>query len=219
MRNQFIIIISFIFIISGCKKELGVFLLNEMKNENPYTGSETLKYLDNNGDTIIFHGNGRYTEEFHSEVDYGRNGKYFVNELDRCSFTDEENNNELFIQLTSNTVKFNTYHQRETTTGYMIDVKVTDHSGENTKGCDSYVTIVPIPIIDFKDSNFFYDSLLVNNIYYYDVISFSDNSFLLHYGDCNERLRAETIYYCTSDGIIKIAFENDTTWNLLNIEQ
>ena len=214
MKNNLIFIFFFIFLAYGCKKELGVYPLNEMKDENPYKGSETLKYLDNNGDTIIFHGNGRYTQEFHSEVDYGRNGEYFVNELDRCSFTEDENNYELFIQLASRT-RFIANSRRKTMTGYYMDLEFIDQSEPTNTDCASYVTGVPLPIIDLKDSDFFYDSLLVNGIYYYDVVLFSDNSILLYDGDCSERFRADSIFYCISDGIIKLTFTNNNSWNIL----
>ena len=211
MRNQFIIILTFIFIISGCKKELGVYPLNEMKNENPYTGDETLKYLSNNFDTIVFQGNGRYTEEFHSDYYYNHD-KYYVNEKDKCSFIDEESNYELYIELTSRTVSFHQASQPDARTSYLMNIKFKDRSGNNTNDCRSILSSVGLPIINNQGKSFFYDSTLVNGKYYYDVVLIS---YYLYDGICTERLKADTIYYCKSSGIIKLSFSNNITWELI----
>jgi hypothetical protein len=211
MKYTLTIIIVLFFIISGCKKELGVFLLNEMKNENPYTGDETLKYLSNNGDTIVLQGNGRYSEEFYSD-NYYNDDKYYVNEKDKCSFIDKESNYELFIELTSRTVSFHQASQPDARTSYLMDIKFKDQSGNNTTDCRSISSSVGLPIIYNHGKDFFYDSLLVNEKYYYDVVRIS---YFLYDGLCTERLKADTAYFCKSNGIIKLSFNNNITWELL----
>lgn len=215
MKFKLTIILVLFFILSGCKKELGIFLLNDLKNENPYTGNETLKFLSNNGDTIVFHGNGRYTEEFHSDY-YYNNDKYYVNEKDKCSFINEESNYELYIELTSRTVSFHQASQPDERTSYLMQIYFIDQSGINTNDCTSILSSVGLPIINNYYKDFFYDNLLVDGKYYSDVVGIS---YYLYDGNCTERLKADTIYCCKSSGIIKIAFQNDITWNLLSIEQ
>ena len=58
MRKSFLysLVILIITFASCGKKELGVNLLGDLKNENPYIGSEQLIFIDNNYDSIIFNG-------------------------------------------------------------------------------------------------------------------------------------------------------------------
>ncbi len=204
-----------ILIVGGCRKELGVYLLNEMKNENPYTGYETLTYLSSNADTIILRGNGRFTEEFHSDHDGTADDKYYVNELDKCSFTEENENYELIIQLASRTLNTHQGAQSKILTSYLLDISFNDISASVSNSCRSLTSNVKLPISSFANSNNSYDSLLINGKYYHDVVVLSTDYYS---DDCSENMQTDSIYYCTSHGIIKMVFLNNEVWELESIE-
>ncbi len=176
-------------------------------------------YLSNNSDTIVFNGQGRYSEEFQSPFDGTSSNKYYTNEIDRCSFIDEENKYELYIQLASRTRSTHQRSQSKTYTGYLLDIWFKDQTGINTTDCRSIASNVGLPIIDYQNKNFFYDSLLINGVYYSDVIAFTKNNFLLFDGSCSGKMKTDTIFYCTSNGIIKLSFSNNESWSLLNNNQ
>jgi hypothetical protein len=76
--------------LSGCKKELGEYLLGDLKNQNPYSGDETLIFLNDQGDSVVFYGEGRSSYLF--ETPSTTNPRYYyTNERDECSFNDQYN--------------------------------------------------------------------------------------------------------------------------------
>ncbi|PKP32637.1 MAG: hypothetical protein CVT99_04700 [Bacteroidetes bacterium HGW-Bacteroidetes-16] len=210
MRKHFLTILFLSCLITGCNKEIGVYPLGEMKGQNPFSGSEILSYLNNNNDTIIFMGQGRYTEEIQSPFDGTGSEKYYTNEIDKCSFTDQENKFELYIQLASRTSS--THHG--SSTGYLMDIWFKDQSEISKTNCRCIASHITLPIIDHQNSNSFYDSLLISGTYYYNVVAFSN---LVYSGVCTESMSADTIFYCTTNGIIKLSFNNNTSWSLLNV--
>jgi len=215
MKHTLLVLLVLFLIFSGCKKELGIFPLNEMKDENPYNGTETIKYLSNNGDTIIFIGQGRYSEEIRSPYDGTSRKKYYSNEIDRCTFSSRDNNYELYIQLASRTSR-GSHNSPSPITGYQMDMWFKDKTGTDTN-CRSIADFITIPLSKHYDSDFYYDSLLINGIYYYNVLSFQDYQ-LTYSGDCFGRMKVDTLFYNTTSGIVKISFTDSTTWELINIE-
>lgn len=114
---------------SGYKKELGFYLLNEMRNENPYSGIKTPKYLDNS-DT-----------------------------------------------------------------------------------CKNWVdTSLPIKSLEFQKN--IYGSLLISSVYYYDVIALETRSLDI----CEGNINADSMFYSTNHGIVKLSFTNGDKWDLESIE-
>jgi hypothetical protein len=80
--KKFLTIALVLLLFSGCNKELGVYPLNEMKNQNPWTGNEELKYLTGDQDTVLLIGQGRFTEEIKSPYNGSGNRRYYMNEDD-----------------------------------------------------------------------------------------------------------------------------------------
>jgi hypothetical protein len=195
---------------SSCSKELGEYLLDDIKNENPYKGNETLIFLSSNNDTIKLKGNGRYSVTTHSS---GGGSTYFdrhyVNEREQCSFNDENGELEIIIRLMSWTI------HPEVITKYTLNCIFIDISNDDSDNCSSYIYSIALPIITHENTPVFSDSLNIGGYIYNDVISVQRNEFSI--GDCVWKVELDEISYCKSHGIIKMKFNDGTVWELLNI--
>lgn len=203
-----VVVLLSLIIFEGCNKEIGEFLLGDLKNENPFTGTETLIYIDSNGDSIVFNGDGRYSELFHTEPHYGKED-YYVNEGDYCSFTELHEKYKISIYL-----------QSHLNTALEMQLRITDMVYPEGDTCNSY-TYFNIPLMEnLWHTRFYLDTLFVLDRYYHNV--FVDSSMLYsctnkyNFGKLN---KAVAIFYTTTDGIIKIDFEDDTSWELKEIIQ
>ena len=205
----------FLILFCGCgKKELGQFLLDGLKSQNPYSGTETLCFIDNNNDSILFYGNGRFSEIFEYKPDPGRDD-YYVNERDQCFFlSDSENYNGNNIQYELK-IHMITYKSSVALMTLLLTLKNTS----NGDGCMSYTRDFSLPLVDhYRNSHLFIDSLKVLDTYYEDVIV--DSSLLYQKklnGNCLDPNTPRVIFYTTSYGIIKIDFNNGNVWNLKSI--
>ncbi len=204
MKKYFIFSITLLAILiasCGKNKELGVNLLGNLKNENPYTGNEQLIFLDQNNDSIIFNGEGRYSEEYEYTT-FNMNG-YYVNEKDICSFVSSDGIYNLSISL---------YTHKATAAELTLKLFSNSNSSD---GCNSYTNYTDIPLYEnYYKTCFFIDLISITDKYYYDV--FVDSS-LVHYGECSTVNHAERLFYSTQYGILKIDFSNGTTWELESV--
>lgn len=214
--SYFILLIFIIFSWYSCKKELGVYPLNEIKYENPFSGNEKITYVSNYSDTIVFEGMGRYTEEIHSPHDGTSNDKYYSNEIDRCTFIDQNNNYELYIQLASRTINTHQGTFSKVITSYLMDTWIKDFSITTENDCQSIASNITLPLSESFAPDIIIDSLLINDIYYHEIYPLHVN--ILN-GYCNEKMKADTIFYSTSYGMVKIVFENNITWEILSIDK
>lgn len=182
----------------GCKKEIGEHLLGDLKKQNPYNGSETIVFIDSaNSDSIVFLGNGRGSYRIHTPSSASIE-RYYVNEMDTCCFIEQNNNYRFYIYLAS----------RYDEDG-LIDISFIDDN------CKSHITSRRIPLFVTHP---YIDSLFVNDKYYYKVIV--DSSLLRQNAgenNCNNGVLPYSIYYTTTHGIIKIDFEDGTSWELKEI--
>lgn len=203
----------FLILLYGCKKELGEFLLDGLKNQNPYTGTETLCFIDNNDDSILFYGNGRYSEIFHTQLSHYDD--YYVNEQDICYFlNDSEINN-------GNNIKYELeiYMATHLSSSASMVLYLTSTDLESGAGCKFYSWQYAIPLVDhYKNTRFYIDSLKVLDKYYRDVIVDSALWYqIILNGDCLDPNTPKAIFYTPTDGFIKIDFNDGNTWSLKSI--
>lgn len=191
-----LIIITVLF--SSCNKELAENLLGDLKNQNPFSGSETLLFIDNNGDSIVFYGDGRITYLF--ETQSSSNPRYYyTNESDACRFVERDGKYELSINLATHYEYTAQFH----ISMYYFDVE----------NCDSHTHHAQLPLLEnYEESNIHLAELEIRDRLYTDV--FRWNTF----GDCTSQNEVMNFYYCISHGVIKIEFEDDIVWELEKIE-
>jgi hypothetical protein len=198
-----------------CDKEeqLGEFLLGNYKSCNPFNGDETLIYKSDIGDSIIFFGNGRYSELFHYKPTNNPTNDYWVNERNNCGFSTEDKHYTLRINMSTHSsssvemylqyveqVKVDTFYGIGPTYPLPLSIEVFNH---------------PSPYQD----KFYLDSLQVFNILYKEV--FADSAllggFLYSQSHLTPDVRPTTFYYTVSEGIIRIDFDDDSFWGLTEI--
>ena len=208
IRDSVMLLLLFV-LLSGCKKEKGEYLLGDLKNQNPFTGTETIIYCDNNGDSIIFYGKGRFAYLFESSSQ-DNPSYYYINERDECSFVVNNDDFNISINLT-------TRYDR----GANIDLTFTHIVHPDSGTCKSHSScIYALPLFEnYQNTNCYIDSLLVLNKYYYYVFVDSDLNYsgTYEYG-CINKYRVSALYYTTTQGIIKLDFEDNTSWQLESIE-
>jgi hypothetical protein len=200
-------LITSVILLPGCNKEKGEYLLGDLKNQNPYSGDETIIFLDNQGDSIIFYGDGRSSYLFESPTSANKR-YYYINERDECNFTEKNKNFRFSINLTT-----------RNETGALMDILLTKIDNVNNGECSNINNGgYRLPLFEnYRDTKLFMDSLMVLDKYYYHVIA--DSGLLAKVsGVCDTWNKVKCLYYTTSEGIIKLEFENGNTWQLKNIE-
>ncbi|MCB2201182.1 hypothetical protein KQH26_00285 [bacterium] len=190
----------------GCKKDnlLGEYLLGDLKNQNPFNGAETIIFLDNNNDSIVFYGEGRYSELIESKPDKFRED-YYLNELDYCNFIEKNDTYELLIRLGN-------YYSHSAD----LVIELTRFVNPDQIRCPCSATF-NIPLMDsYIDSASYIDSLSVLNQNYYNV--FVDSSIYIgNANNCHDQIAPTAIFYTTTHGIIKIDFKDGSVWELKEI--
>lgn len=190
------------------KKEMGEYLLGDLKNQNPFTGYETLIYINSSGDSIVFNGDGRYSENIHSRP-HSSNDEYYVNEQDLCSFIEQNNKYELTINLQT--------HLSNISEMYLHFTEVLNFDDAT---CTYWTSFDKLPLNQLPfQKGYYIDSLNVLNYYYYDI--YVDSSLLTSGSSsysCSNLNQATALFYTTTHGIIKIDFEDGDSWGLRNVE-
>ncbi len=215
-RNNFININVFLLlallavtVFYGCrKKEIGKYHLGDLKNQNPFTGHETLVFINNDDDSIVFFGNGRYSEIFHTKPNTSQE-RYYENERDLCSFVEKDNNYELLIDLQT--------HLGDVSQMYLRFIEILQFNNETCTYYTTRLNKLPLSELPWQKGHYI-DSLNVLNKYYYDV--YADSSLLTDGSgnfSCSNLNQATAIFYTTTHGIIKIDFEDGTSWELKEV--
>lgn len=194
--------------LSGCKKR-GEYLLGSLKNENPYSGNETIIFLDDQGDSVIFYGDGRSSYLFESPTSANKN-YYYVNERDECKFIEKNNDCQFMINLTT-----------RSESSALMDIIFTQIDEDIGGECSSinYKGIgYRLPLLEhYKDTDLYMDSLNIQNTYYHNVFADSEIIYNVNYG-CSDWNKVTCMYYTTSYGLIKLDFEDGSSWELIYID-
>ncbi len=192
----------------GCrKKEIGKYHLGDLKNQNPFTGYETLIFINSDDDSIVFFGNGRYSEIIHTKPHTSQE-RYYENERDLCSFIEKDNNYEITIDLQT--------HLSDISEIYLHFIK-TIHPDSATCTYWNRFNKLPLSQLPWQVGHYI-DSINVLGKYYCNV--YADSS-LLTYGSgsysCSNQNKVTTLFYTVTHGIIKIDFEDSTSWGLKEV--
>jgi hypothetical protein len=197
----------------SCQKTqvLGEYHLGDLYYENPYNGYETLVFESSEGILFTFTGTGRKTSVYENKVSVNSND-YYVIEKDYMSLEDSDGNYSLGLGLTP----YNGYRNEPATIGMGWRDYVSDTQGSLTANSRF---IIPLSKQNLESDQMFYDSMLVLNKIYYNV-----------YADYTNQYRAggvladtqfampEIFYYNRTDGILKIDFNDGSTWELQEIQ-
>ncbi len=193
---------------SGCNKEKGEYLLGDLKNQNPYSGDETIIFMDNQGDSIIFYGDGRSSYLFESPTSANKR-YYYVNERDECTFIEKNNNYQFMINLTT----------RSESSAFMdiIFTQIDEDIGGECSSINYGGSGYRLPLLEhYENTKLFMDSLNVQNTYYKNVFADSGLIYNVNYG-CSNWNKVTSMYYTTSYGLIKLDFDDGSTWELKEI--
>lgn len=179
------ILVLVLFIFTSCKKNPKKNLLGDLRLINPYEGFDTIKLKSDLNNTIEFIGQGRNSITFEARSTYDET-TFFINERDETNFISENTDYELLIKMfTANAdVKF-------------IFFELSNQSTD----CRSISKNIDLSLFNNpSNSDYFNDSVLVVNKYYYEVYKFP----LQPYNCDNSDNYFDTIYFNTNSGIIKL---------------
>jgi hypothetical protein len=204
--TSFFIIALVLLGFQSCKEQCEEYFLGDLIYTNPYQGSETLIYYKSDGDSLIFKGQGRYN----SVTKASRNNECYEIELDDCYFDDIHEKYKLVIRL-----RPATDHGVAEISLDVQDYFYSDRWHFNSK---SYFNL-PLSADNMKPDQEYFDSLLILNQYYYDVYV---GSTILDRTPTTKENMADTIhpsfiYYNIELGIVKIDFDDGSTWELKEI--
>ena len=199
MKRLFILFVLIFFMFS-CNKDyefLGEYLLGSLVNTNPYSGTETLVFQSSEGKEVLFLGNGRSRTK-HEAVAYRNNytEDTYEYETDECKFSETNGKYEFKIHMKSS------YDFICTMVILFYPSKSTNYSS-----C-VYSSWYDLPLLkdNLKSDQFYIDSLLVLDKYYYNVIGAKvDNRY------CSNGTLSKYIYYNITHGILKIDLPDNSS--------
>ena len=187
---------------SNCKKKCDESLLGDLIYTNPLTGNETIVFYGTNEENIIFKGQGRHTCMY--ETNY--NNQCCMVETDDCHFDEENKKYKLLIHLSPNTD-----YQPANLVLFFRDYTYNAYWHYNSRSLFD----LPLKVDGLKPGQSYFDSLLVLNRYFYNV--FADEPELDTSKSTNDTVHPSMFYYTTSHGIIKIDFDDGSSWELKEI--
>ena len=206
MMKPFVLLIFAMLICFGCKKECIEYKLGDLTQCNPLNGTETILFVDSLGNEYSFIGEGRRIIIYSSDY----NGECYEIEGDNCIHQESENKYRLKIGL-----RPITFHDP----AYLFIV-LSDYRYNDKWHYDSRVDFnIPLDKNNLDDNQLYFDSLLVNNTIQYDVFAGVPD---LHTTPTTKQTLLDTVhpsmfYYNNQSGLVKVDFDNGTTWELKEI--
>lgn len=194
---------------SCCKsKQKDIIRLSESDlSVNPYTGNETLEFIDDSSHIIKYNNGDRSsTMEELGECDGGCCDYYLIETSNNTHFESEYLQSNLEITIIN---QFDRYNGKQNvpilsfTWAYKEVYENTTYSNYAILPVDS-MEVVAI------NQEIFEDSLLIRNTMYYQVFTLP--------GICSseDRLFADTLFYTKIDGVIGLKFTDGNLWSLNN---
>lgn len=202
-----------LFYLGGCQKTqiLGEYYLGDLYYQNPYNGYETLVFKSSEGTLITFTGTGRITTVYEQKISINSND-YYIQEKDYMSLEGSDGNYSMGIGLES----FGGHYKDPANIGMGWRHYVLDTLGNLT--ANSHFTI-PLNKHILEADQMFYDSLLISNKVYYNVFSDETNQYIGSGLPPDTSLAMpEFFYYNKTYGILKLDFNDGSTWELSHIE-
>lgn len=207
IKRLFLIFLLPLFTLHGCKPELlGEYYLGDLVYTNPYGGYEDLLYLSTQGDSIVFLGNGRHRSKHKAYVSINSNDYYYW-EDDYTNF--KEVNGEFGLRIKLATSQTNPPK---------LSISLSEFHSEQSKNFFSlsYFTL-PLNEQNLRPEQWHYDSLYVLNCYYYNVFADSTDLFEYTQKSISNLIHPSIFYYNTTHGLIKVDFDDGTSWELKEI--
>ncbi len=189
----------------GCKKEIDEFLLGDFKKQNPYIGNETLIFINEIGETIVFDGEGRYSETFRTESESNPK-RYYTNELDKCVFESRNGDYEFEIVLT-------THKDR----AFQMSITIFRIINQPSHWCYCYSLYYQALQNYYGRQDMYLDSLQVLDKMYYDIMVDSSLSISTYFPDDSCHRFVSNLFYTINNGIIRLDFDDGSTWELKEI--
>jgi len=199
--------------LGGCSKTqvLGEYYLGDLYYQNPYNGFETLVFKSSEGTLITFACTGRKTTVYENKVSVNSND-YYIIEKDYMSLEGSDGNYSMTIFLEP----YNGYYNKPANIGIGWRDYVSDSLGSLT--ARSHFKI-PLSEQNLEPEQLFFDSLLVLNKIYYNVYSDQATTYQAYEGQpLWAFVLPKVFYYNTTEGILKIDFDDGSTWELSHIE-
>jgi len=204
--KSYILPIVILLICFGCKKKCTEYKLGELTQYNPLNGTETVMFADSSGNEYSFIGEGRSISTYSSDY----MGECYNDEVDDCYFRDSEGDYKIFIRLVSTT-----FHDPA-----FIFIELSDYRFSESWHYKSFVKFnLPFDRNNLDDNQFYFDSLLVNNTMQYDV--FAGVPELDRTPTTKETLldtvHPSMFYYNKQNGLVKVDFDDGSSWELKEI--
>jgi hypothetical protein len=199
--------------ISGCDPPqlLGEYYLGELYYECPYKGYETLVFKSSGGILISFMGTGRKATIQENKISVNSND-YYIIEKDYMSLENSDGNYSFTIGLTP----YNGYYDSPAYIGLGWALRDSATDGDLTA---SSVFNIPLSRQNLDPDQIFYDSLMVLNDMYFDVYADSARQFRSNGMPINTSVPIPNLfYYNKAHGILKLDFNDGSTWELYEIQ-
>jgi len=198
----FLTIFLFVLFSNSCKVEPeDTFELGSLKSSNPYTGKETLVFVNTAQDTLIFKGYNR-TSRFIEGGNGGGNGEYNLYEVDDTYFYSSDFHHQLHVQLNASCC-----NQNHMTVYY-------EWEPDTVSGSYVYSPVFnyPLPISSYSSTVTYLSYLSVLGKTYYHVYCSTCYNYNYPVPYPNK------LYYTVNEGVIKMDYTDGSKLELLRIE-
>lgn len=202
-----ILLIFLLFYLSSCKEECSEYLLGDLIIYNPLNGSETLIFIDSDGVEYSFFGNGRRNWLSESE---GYEGCEIL-EMDNTIFSEINENYTIMISVRPST------HYRSVPD---IVIYFMDYTYSSSHYLRSHISLdIPLDKNNLGVDQYYYDSLLIHNTVAYDVFAAvpQHGSMSTAKEALLDTIHPSLIYYNADYGVVKIDFDDNSSWELKEI--
>lgn len=211
LKPLWILVLFFLVVLkTGCDKTnlLDEYYLGDLIYTNPYQGTEILVFSSSDGMDLSFHGNGRFRELNKNYLSVNSN-EYYITEVDYCSFIDSINNYSIFISM-------KTYRHDPPDLWIGFSNNYLDKS--NDYNANSWF-ILPLSVNNLQSGQEYYDSIAIDNKYYYNVFSDSCELYFPSGENSDSSQFLSKLFYNIDVGLIKFNFSDGIVWELKEILQ
>ena len=209
MKTRIVNLILFVIFIAftNCKEECSEYLLGDLVIFNPLNGNETLVFSDSDGIEYDFIGKGR--RNWLNESD-GYDG-CDIEEMDNSTFSESSENYSIRLSVRPST------HYRSVAD---IVIYFLDYTYDDNHHYRSYISLdIPLDRNNLGVDQYYYDSLLIYNTVIYDIFAAvpQHSSAPTTKATLLDSIHPSLIYYNADYGVVKIDFDDSSSWELKEI--
>lgn len=202
--SKVITIVVFSLVLLSCKEKCEEYFLGSLLETNPLNGSESLIYINSDNDSLLFIGQGR----FNTKTKNNNGNECYIVELDDCHFKEINNNYKIVISLAPNT---------DHSIAHMaIDLQDYTYSETWHYNAQSIFNL-PMAVPNLAEGQFYIDSLLILDKYYYDIYASYTEIDKTANQKSKDTIHPSIFYYTTREGLIKVDFDDGSSWDLKEI--